>query len=387
MTEISRSVLHDLVDHRSPNSVSLYMPTHPAGADTRQDPIRLKNLLRAAVDELTGTGLTEGHARERLTPAAALLEDGDFWRHQANGLAVFVDDGRRWVYRVPLEVEERVFVGDRFYLKPLLPLLGNSDAFFLLALSQNDVRLLQATRHDVHRVPLDNAPRCLAELSSFYDFERHIQFHTGSAAHRVGARRAATFHGQGVGTDETADKTRIREFCRLVEVAVRKGLADRSVPLVLAAADPLVGLYREVNTYPHLHSSVLHGNYERASDADIHREAVRALSSVFDQPRLAAAAEYRRLAGGKLASCDLQEVLRAAFVDRVDTLFVSMEDYRWGRFDPEHGMADIHGDRQPADEDLLDLAAVRALRGKGGVFAVARGEMPAESPIAATFRF
>jgi hypothetical protein len=38
---------------------------------------------------------------------------------------------------------------DRFHLKPLLPLLTGDGRFYILALSQNQVRLLQGTRYSV----------------------------------------------------------------------------------------------------------------------------------------------------------------------------------------------------------------------------------------------
>jgi len=42
-----------------------------------------------------------------------------------------------------------VVVSDRFHLKPLLPLLTGDGRFYILALSQNQVRLLQGTRYSV----------------------------------------------------------------------------------------------------------------------------------------------------------------------------------------------------------------------------------------------
>ena len=43
----SRSDLTMLMDATPSPSVSLYLPTHVRGAETRQDPIRLKNLIAA----------------------------------------------------------------------------------------------------------------------------------------------------------------------------------------------------------------------------------------------------------------------------------------------------------------------------------------------------
>jgi hypothetical protein len=45
----SRGDLDELVATDAQPAVSLYLPTHMAGPETRQDPIRLKNLLSVAV--------------------------------------------------------------------------------------------------------------------------------------------------------------------------------------------------------------------------------------------------------------------------------------------------------------------------------------------------
>ena len=48
----SRSHLDELVAMDARPAVSLYLPTHVAGREIRQDPIRLKNLLSSAAERL-----------------------------------------------------------------------------------------------------------------------------------------------------------------------------------------------------------------------------------------------------------------------------------------------------------------------------------------------
>ena len=48
----SRSDLDELVAMDARPAVSIYLPTHVAGREVRQDPIRLKNLLSAAAERL-----------------------------------------------------------------------------------------------------------------------------------------------------------------------------------------------------------------------------------------------------------------------------------------------------------------------------------------------
>ena len=48
----SRTDLEELVMMEVQPAISIYLPTHVAGREVRQDPIRLKNLLSAAAERL-----------------------------------------------------------------------------------------------------------------------------------------------------------------------------------------------------------------------------------------------------------------------------------------------------------------------------------------------
>lgn len=70
--------------------LSLFMPTHRAGRDTQQDPIRFKNLLQEAENRLRDFDLRTPEVQGLLEPARRRLDDSAFWRHQSDGLAVFL---------------------------------------------------------------------------------------------------------------------------------------------------------------------------------------------------------------------------------------------------------------------------------------------------------
>jgi hypothetical protein len=145
--------------------VSIFLPTHRTGTQMQQDPIRLKNLLREAEDQLRAAGVRQPDATSLLEPVEALFSDRDFWQHQSDGLAVFASEGQFERFRVPLPLEQLVIVAPRFQLKPLFPLLTGDGHFYILALSQNEVRLLEATRHSVGEIEVEQLPGSSGERS------------------------------------------------------------------------------------------------------------------------------------------------------------------------------------------------------------------------------
>src|SRR5690625_2950746 len=147
----------------SPPCVSIYLPTHRSGPETRQDPIRLKNLLRDANEELEKFG-AGAKADEILQPIRDLLPDLDFWIHQKEGLALVASQGNFRYFHLPYRVQEIALAMNRFYLKPLLPLFSRDDFFYILTLTKTLAQLYEATRYPIPKTDLPEIPRPMAQV-------------------------------------------------------------------------------------------------------------------------------------------------------------------------------------------------------------------------------
>jgi hypothetical protein len=385
MNIISRKNLKKLGKKRDGWHVSIFVPTHQAGSEIQQDPIRLKNLVREAEQHLNDAGLRSPEAEELLEPALSLVQDRNFWQIQSDGLAIFLSSEIADHYRLPLDFQELVVVADRFHLKPLLPLLSGDGQFFILALSQDEVRLLLGTRYKVGEVDLAGTPTSFAEALRLDDPEKQLQFHTatGPAGGRGG--RAASFHGHGGATKD--DKVDLLRYFHKVDEGVQNLLAGEKAPLVLAGVDYLLPLYREANTYAHLIEEGIEGNPDDLSMEELHQDAWVLVESHFLEERDAAADRFRQLASTDSASDDLAEIVPAAHHGRVETLFVSLDHQQWGAYDPETNEIRLRRELKPGDQDLMDFAAVQVLLHGGSVYAAEAEQLPVGAPLAALFRY
>ncbi|HDI59735.1 MAG TPA: hypothetical protein ENF48_05155, partial [Desulfobacteraceae bacterium] len=362
--------------------VSIYMPTHRAGRQAEQDPIRFKNLLREVENRFLAQGLRSPEARNRLKDAYQLLQDRGFWKRRSDGLAVFVSAGGIHAFRLPASFEETLVVSDRCHVKPLLSLLTSDSRFFILALSQNQVRLLEATGHTAFEIELEGLPLSLAESVTDTSSDRQLQFHTGTPPGT--GQRAAMFFGHDTSKE---NKDKLLRWFRMIDRRLREVLGDAKAPLVLAGVDSLFSLYREANTYPHLLDEGLAGNPEGLKPEELHAQARPLVEPVFKKAREEGVARYRQLAGTGQTTCDIKEAVVAAHHGRVETLFVAVGVQIWGRYDPQRQHCQIHQEPEPGDEDLLDLAAIQSMLRGGTVYAVAPAEVPDQQPVAAVFRF
>ncbi len=363
--------------------VSIYLPTHKAGAETQQDPIRLKNLLREAEDCLLDSGLRAPEARQFLKPALNLLNDGAFWLRRNEGLAIFLAVDRLYHHRLPVRFEELVVVTERFHVKPLLPLLSGDGGFYVLALSQNDVRLLRGSRYSVSEQEMAGAPKSLAEALSFLETERQYYPQTGKAGE--GGKRTGLYHGHGGGTEDS--KTRILEYFRQIDKGLGEFLREETAPLVLAGVEFLFPIYREANSYPHLLQDGVVGNPEALSADELHIRAWALVEPAFRRDRDESFAKYLELKGGGRTSKNVREVVRAAYHRRVEVLFVALGVCYWGSLDPESDKVRIRREPGPGDVDLLDFAAIHTYLNGGDVYAVEQDEVPGKGPLAAVFRY
>jgi len=370
------------VDSHPGLCVSLYMPAHRAGRETEQDPIRFKNLLRQAEERLQAEGIRSADARNFLKEPQRLLQDQSFWRHQSDGLALFCSEDIFHFFRLPIRFTELVVVAKRFHLKPLLPILTSNSTFFILAVSQNQLRLLEGTQHSFDEIELEGVPQNLAETLPESFPEKQLQFHTGTPS--GSGNRPAMFHGHDIGGDI---KNRIRQWFRTIDKEVGGLLSDTQSPLVLAGVDTLFPLYKEVNTYPHLMDEGIPGNPEGMKAEDLHQQAWAIVEPVLKKELEAGVARYRQLAGTGKTATEIVEAVPAAHHGRIEVLFVAVGVQVWGRFNPEKDVVEVHESPDPGDEDLLDLIAIQTLLKGGTVYAVSPEEVPDQGLLAAIFRY
>jgi len=370
--------LKELVADRGADRVSIFLPTHEMRPETKQDPIRLSNQLRE-VSDILGCHMRQPDVDAFLAPARELLENELFWLHQKRGLALFLSDQGMRTYRVAADLPEKIVVADRFHVKPLLPLLAGNERFYVLALSQNRVRLFEASRDGVGEMDLHDIPESLRDAVG-YDWEqKSLQFHTGTPG--GGGRRAAMFHGQGAGEDDSKDE--IEKFFRRVDAGVSELLNGRRGPLVLAAVEYLMPIYRSVSRYPHVLDHGVAGNPDELRPEEIRDRAWKIVEPVFAATREKAESRYRERGGAQ----DVAAIVPAAFSGRVETLFVARDVECWGRFDSETHQVELHGSRQANDDDLFDVAAAEALMRDAEVYVVERQHVPGDNGIAACYRY
>jgi release factor family 11 len=363
----TRAQLERLLASREPWSVSIYLPTSPSSRGDAER-IELKNLAGEASRQLQEAGAARADVAAVDEELADLVDDDEFWRYQARSLALFLTPTRTTTFRLANNLTAQVEVSDRFHLKPLLRAVTFPHTAFVLALAQNSVRLLEiAPDLAPSEVKMPGLPTDVADA-------------VGKSSIRDPAP---------VGRIQGAEgrKTRMRQYARRIDEALRLLLNGLEMPLILAAAEPIDSIYRSVNSYPHLLGTSLPGNPEAVSDGELAEGARRLLDDLYAAELRTIQETYALRASQRRASSDIADVARAATFGLVDTVLVDIDAVVSGDVDEETGAVSFDDAGDAVNYGVVDEIARRAWLNGGTVLAVRRDDIPGKESVAAILRY
>jgi hypothetical protein len=283
--------------------------------------------------------------------------------------------------RPGLDLEEGLFVGAGFRLRPLLPLTSENGSFFVLSLSQNEVRLFEATRSSIGEVDLGPVPVNMAEALAEEDHERQLQVRSSGKANAAGR---SMYHGHGAGGE--IDKQQLERYFRAVDAGLGGVLGDDRHPLVLACVAYYAPIYRAVSRYPVIAEGCVEGSPEGRSPQELHAAAWPLVAPLLAAARRDAEAHLAAVAGTGRSVHEPAAIADAARQGRVDTLFLPAPQTAPEQLDPDGHDAGAPGG-PPGDEDLLEQAIRDTILAGGTVFAGDTAEPPGGGLAAALLRY
>jgi hypothetical protein len=362
-----RSEIEQLIAYRGPACLSIYLPTTPVTQDAQADRIALKNLAKTGLDQLHAAEVDKRELWPIEEEIDDLVEDDEFWRFQAVSLALFATPERIVTFRLPNALTAMVEASDRFHLKPLLRSVTWSQTAYVLALSQNGVRVVEVSGDlPAVTVKVDGMPT--------------------DAASAVGKASILGRSPSGRLQGSEGQKVRLRQYARQVDHALRGLIHGRETPLILAAHPPLESIYRSVNTYPHLVAQSIGGNAETTSDADLAAAARKILDALHraELESLHALFDARSKAGR--ATNDIAQAARAATFGAIDTLLVDIDEVIPGTVG-EDGSVTLKDGPCAESHGVVDEIAGRAYTSGARVLGVRRADIPGGANLAAILRY
>lgn len=372
MSIITHHDFRELASQHHSVCISIYIPTHRSGADAhKKDVINLKNQIQEIKTKLEDQSIDTAQGDKMMSQVQELVNDGEFWRHQSDGLALFITPDYFRYFKIPENFTATNHVSNSFYLKPLIPMLTGDGMFFILALQADDTNLYQATRHSITSIKINDLIPDELEETVGYDYEQKtFQFRTQKGGSTV-------FHGHGAGKDDV--KAELKEYFRDINDGLMKILHDEQMPMLLAGDDHILSIYKEVNKYNHLMEETLSTNPSSMDATELQREAWDIVAPHFTKDLTEKKNAYGQYFTDGRAVHDNEAVLQAALTGRVDTLFQKNEEDLYGTYDLAKNELKITDSDDPSAASLCNMAAVAVMQHGGKVYLLPASEMPQQT--------
>ncbi len=374
---ITRTQFDTLAAAAQDYAVSIFIPTYRVG-NQKEDQLRLKNALKKASEKLEFRyGLTSEQAHTFLAEAQQLESNTEFWQDQSDGLALFIGSDRFEYYSCPVDFEPMVYVAPEFYLRPLIPMLGDTQRFHVLALSRGSAKLYTATQFTISEVDTSGIVPVNMEAALLQDTTDGNLGRAGGAEGGRGNSNQVYFGRGGQTGDEVED---LKAYFDRVDAGVSDYLCDDRAPLLLGGVDELIPIYQRANTYGHLYTAGhVSGNLEETGMAMLHEKAWAAISTYFDEQAARDLKLYGDNLAEKEAGDDLKTIVPAAVNGRIAALWLDRTRYAYGEFRAQTNDIKVMTDEDKNATELFNLAAVRAFESGARVYNVDREGLPAAS--------
>jgi hypothetical protein len=291
----------------------------------------------------------------------------DFEMEQRGGsLAVFCAGNFIQAFRTAYEIDDSVNIGNAFYIRPALAVLMHRRDFGILALSQKHTRLLRWTDGEVKAIAFPaSIPSSVAEAVAF-DAPDHDLEGRSSAGSSSAAMSRIRF---GTSTLSERANAYIHDFFKLVDQEINQLLREARLPIVLAAVDRELALYRKVSTYPYLLQTSVPGSPDHLADSELLERAHEALDlqEAEDEARLLQ--EFSKKASRGLSMQDKSTILFAASTGQLHHILMNEQV------------------STTAEEEVLNLIALETIRHDGLVSTFSHRSLPEKRSIVAVLRY
>lgn len=360
---MNRQDLRQLIDHRSPNSVSILARTHRTSPDNKRDPIQVKNLVNQAKERLLAEN--ERRAIAPLLSRIDELVDEIDWPHALDGLAIFASDSLCAVQYLPFEVENRVIIDETFATRDVVHALSRSPRYRVVVLSEKPTRLYEGVRDDLEEVVDHGFP----------------MVHEGRGGERP------LMGGPGVNVSQQRDDAH-RQFFRKVDAGLAAAMAGDPTPLVVVGVTRYHAFFDEVSAHTGKVIASLTGAHDKTPAHELGRMAWPEVDKALKERAQAWIGKVNEAVGANRVSSGLVQVWRAAAEGRGATVVVDANYAQPARLSDDGLDLTLVDDPTPMDvlDDAVDDVIELVLQ-KGGEVVFVDGGLDRHDRIALLLRF
>lgn len=284
----------ELKSIRAKKCITIIMTTHRTKPDYLQDSLRLKNLIKEVETRLLAdVGKKEaGVLLKRVDDLANKIDHSQ----NLDSLVIFVNEDVAEYMRLPIKVADRVVIDETFATRDLVRALHLETQYFILVVSQENVRMVEAV-----------SANSVREISGEFPFE--------NTDFRITNRTV-----QG---DSSKQTNLIAEYFNLADKRMNAVRKENPLSVLLCGLEENINQYMAVadNTDAFLPVRLNKGMINEPTHAIV-EEAWKVLKDHVAQENNARKEALRKAVGANTFLSDSNDIWRAIQEGRVRTLYV-----------------------------------------------------------------
>ena len=316
--------LKKLKDITSENCVTIIMNSHRTKPDYLKDEINLKNLIKEVETRLL-SDTTKRDATKLIDKLHSLAEGIDH-SHNLDSLLLFVNHDIAEYTRLPIKVVDRVIIDNTFATRDLVRAMHAESHYYILVLSQEKVRLIEALNDQV-----------VKEFGSPFPIENK-QFYTRNKTESAVASRKSSLIG---------------EFFNQVDKEVNAIRKQNPLPVLISTVEENYPEYLKIADQKHsIYDTYLNKNRMSEKDHAIVSEAHKIVELHNVKRNNDRKSELLKAVTENKFLSDANEIHTAILEGKIQTLFIEQ-----GLFQPavmENDEIRYVSNEHRTDKDVID---------------------------------
>lgn len=341
--------LKELKDIISESCVTIILNTHRTSPDNKKDSLTLKNLIKEAEDRL----FADENKRDAKQLVQRLLDVESKIDHNYNleSLILFVNEDVAEYTRLPIAVEDRVIIDHTFATRDLVRALHFETNYYVLVLSQQKVRLIEAFNDKV-----------VEEIGKPFPIDNK-QFYSTNKAELSNANRQTNL---------------VAEFFNRVDKEVNLIRKENPLPVLICTEE---GNYHEYLKIADQKQSIFETylNKNRLDEKAHHiiTEAWKIVKEYTIEKNNARRSELQKAVSQNKFLSDTNEIWQAIKQGRIQTIFIEQGNFQPAVWENEQiqYVSDNLRDRKEVVDDIYDELIELNMNYGGDVVFLPKGKL------------
>ncbi|MCS7027983.1 MAG: hypothetical protein NZ519_04395 [Bacteroidia bacterium] len=346
----------------SDTCVTIILNTHRTYPENKQDPIALKNLIKEAEQRL----IADEGKRNAQTIIEKLhkIENEIDHNYNLESLVIFVNEEIAEFVRLPISVDNRVIIDKTFATRDLVRALKSQANYYVLVLSQQKARLIEAFNDKV-----------VQEIGKPFPYE-NTQFYSTSGDKR---------------SEGTLQTNLMAEFFNRIDKAVNEARKNNPKPVMICSEEVNYHKYLEVCDQKHSILPVfLNKNRLEEKAEAIVAEAWKILKEYQAEKNKERKAELLKAVSQNKFMTDINDIWQAIRQGKVQTLFLQQNQYQPAIIKND-GLIELVPEERKNEkgviDDIYDELTEECLKFGGDVVFLPEGDLSEFNGLGAVLRY